>query len=364
MNSGPANGATPNRVGLVVPAAPAREASLEQLQEWIGDTFRVQNQVAAVRAEYLNELRRREGRAIAETVLREDGLLSPRRARQEMETATELENLPQTREGLRRGDISPDNARILAAANQRGPISEDELIHQAKSQSPDRFARTVRRHERDRAADNGVKRLEHQQKQRFANIKVSLDDGMTVLYGRFDPITGAKIKTVLSHTMKQLWHEEDPQDRVTPGQRMADALEILLTRPDQKKGKGGYQGVRLLLMADYDTIGQQLRNGRSADGTPIPAQTLRQPATPKSSPPSSREVRNRWTWAEPDERPTPPNAPPWSPETNTVSAAEPKPSGAKHTISPIGNTEDPPTWTTCACYAADATTGSTTKTGK
>ena len=276
MNGGSVNGAAPNRVGLVVPAAPAREASLEQLQEWIGDTFRVQNQVAAVRAEYLNEIRRREGRAIAETVLREDGLLSPRRARQEMETATELENLPQTREGLRQGDISPDNARILAAANQRGPINEDELIHQAKSQSPDRFARTVRRHERDRAADNGVKRLEHQQKQRFANIKVSLDDGMTVLYGRFDPITGAKIKTVLSHTMKQLWHEEDPQDRVTPGQRMADALEILITRPDQKKGKGGYQGVRLLLMADYDTIGQQLRNGRLADGTPIPARTLRQ----------------------------------------------------------------------------------------
>ena len=268
------NGATPTRVHLVVPAPPAREASTEQLREWLRDTFRVENQVAAVRTEYLTELRRREGRAIAETVLREDGLRAPRRARQEMETAIQLEKLPKTREAFRRGDISPDNARIMAAANQREPIAEDELLDQARSQSPDRFARTVRRYERDQAADNGVKRLEHQQKQRFAKIKTSLDDGMTVLYGRFDPVTGAKIRTVLSDAMNRLWHEEDPRNRVTAGQRMADALELLLTNPG-KDHKGRYQGVRLLLMADYDTISRQLRDGRLGDGTPIPARTLR-----------------------------------------------------------------------------------------
>ena len=262
-----------DRVGLVVPALPAQEASVEQLQKWIKDTFRVWNQVASVRAEYLTELRRREGSGLTETVLREDGLLSPRRARQELETATELKKLPKTREGLRKGDISPDNARIMAAANQREPIDEDELVEQAKSQSPDKFARTVRRYERNRAEDDGVSRLEHQQKQRFAKIKTSVDDGMTVLYCRFDPVTGAKIKTVLSHTMNQLWREEDPQHRGTPGQRMADALEILLTNPGE--GKTRYLGVRLLVMADYDTIGRQLHNGHLGDGTPIPAGTLR-----------------------------------------------------------------------------------------
>ena len=274
MNSATVKQPVTNRMHLVVPTLPTPEASSEQLQEWIRETFRVRNQAAAARAEYLAELRRREGSGLTETVLREGGLLAPRRARQEMETAAELEKLPKTREGLRKGDISPDNARILAAANQRGPIDEEELVDRAKSQSPDKFAGTVRRHERARAEDDGVKRLEHQQKQRFAKIKTSLDDGMTVLYGRFDPITGAKIKTVLSHTMNQLWHEEDPQQRVTPGQRMADALEILLTRPDRKK-KARYQGVRLLLMADYDTVSQQLHNGRLVDGTPVPARTLR-----------------------------------------------------------------------------------------
>ena len=278
MKGGSVNGTVTDRVCLVVPALSAREASSEQLQEWIQDTFRVRNQAAAVRAEYLAELRRREGSGIAETVLREDGLLPPRRARQELETATELEKLPKTREGLRRGEISPDNARILAAASQRGDIDEGELVDRARSQSPDKFAGTVRRHERARAEDDGVKRLEHQRRQRFAKIKTSLDDGMTVLYGRFDPVTGAQIKAVLSHKMNQLWHEEDPNNRVTAGQRMADALQILLTSPDQKdksKQKSGLVGVRLLLMADYDTISRQMGNGRLADGTPVPARTLR-----------------------------------------------------------------------------------------
>ena len=195
-----------------------------------------------------------------------------------METAAQLENLPQTREGFRRGDISPDNARILARASQRGTIDEGELIDRARTQSPDKFAGTVRRYERVRAEDDGVSRLEHQQKQRYAQIKTSLDDGMTVLYGRFDPITGAQIKAVLAHQMNRLWHEEDPQDRVTAGQRMADALQILLTgtgQEDQNNKKVRYQGVRLLLMADYDTISRQLHNGRLADGTPVPARTLR-----------------------------------------------------------------------------------------
>ena len=86
----------------------------------------------------------------------------------------------------------------MAAASQRGDISEDDLIDRARSQPPERFSAAVRKHERTRSEDDGVTRLEHQHKQRFAQIKTSMDDGMTVLYGRFDPITGARIKAVLS----------------------------------------------------------------------------------------------------------------------------------------------------------------------
>lgn len=56
---------------------------------------------------------------------------------------------------------------------------------------------------------------------------------------------------------------------------MADALEQLLTGPRQGKDKGRVQDVKLLLIADYDTVQNQLVDGRLGDGTPLPAGELR-----------------------------------------------------------------------------------------
>ncbi|MDE0232226.1 MAG: DUF222 domain-containing protein, partial [bacterium] len=100
-------------------------------------------------------------------------------------------------------------------------------------------------------------------------------DGMTVLYGRFDPITGALIETALSQKMDELWREEDPRARCTPGQRMADALAYLVTREETDQDTGKVRGPRLLLIADYDVINRELTNGRLGDGTPIPVEKIR-----------------------------------------------------------------------------------------
>ena len=74
--------------------------------------------------------------------------------------------------------------------------------------------------------------------------------------------------------MNQLWHEEDSLNRVSAGQRMADAMERLLTRQGIDE-HGRPQDVKLLLIAEYDTIGQQLKDARLADGTPLPGKALR-----------------------------------------------------------------------------------------
>ena len=263
-----------NMAGFLAPTLPAGQVSMEDLEERLKSTIRVENQAAACRAETLTEMRRRQGTERTETVLQEEGLLSRRKARSEVKTAKELEELPNTREGFRKGEISSDNARILAGANQRGTIVEDELLDDARTQSPDKFARTVRKHEQARAEDDGVSKLEHQRSRRYANLKTDTEDGMTVLYGRFDPITGARIETAVSHMMNQLWHEEHPRDRVTPGQRMADALEQLLTRQGIDE-HGRPQDVKLLLIADYDTIGQRLKDAQLTNGTPLPGKALR-----------------------------------------------------------------------------------------
>ncbi len=274
MNKTAINGRTANEARLLAPTLPVDEATLEQLQDRLQSAIRVENQAAAIQAETLAEMTRREGIELTENTLRETGLRSRRKARSEVETAKELEDLPETSKGLRDGEISYDNARILAKASQRGEIDETELGDAARSQSPDKFAGTVRKYEQQRSQDDGMSRLEHQRSQRFARIKTDPADGMKVLYGRFDPITGALLETALSQKMNELWREEDPQDRRTPGQRMADALTMLVTREDTDEDENS-RGPRLLLIADYDVINQELRNGRLSDGTPVPVEKIR-----------------------------------------------------------------------------------------
>ncbi len=263
-----------NEARVLAPNLAVGDATVDQLEERVQSTIRAENQLAGIRVEAVAELRRREGTDLTEAVLREDGLRSRRRARSEVETAVELSELPKTSEGLRKGEISYDNARIIAGASKRGEIEEDELGDAARNQSPDKFAASVRKYEQQRSEDDGMSKLEHQRFRRYAKIKTDLTDGMVVLYGRFDPITGARITSVLSQKMDELWREEDPRNRATPGQRMADALQILLTRP-QGEDDGPSRGTRLLLIADYDVITKELKNGRLPDGTPIPTRKIR-----------------------------------------------------------------------------------------
>ena len=239
-----------DEVRAVFPTRPVGQATLEQLKDWLQSTFRVENQVAGFRSGILAELTRREGVHLTENNLREKGLRPRRKARSEVETAVELEELPKTSEGMRDGEIPYDNARILAGARKRGEIDETELVDKARTQSPDKFRGTVRKYEQQRSEDDGMSRLEHQRSQRFAKIKTDNTDGMTVLYGRFDPITGALIETALSQKMNELWREEDPRARCSPGQRMADALAGLVTREDTDEDGKPRRGPRLLLIAD------------------------------------------------------------------------------------------------------------------
>ena len=274
MNKAVMNGQALNEAVVLAPTVSVGEATVTELRDRVLSTIRGENQLAGIRAEALAELQRREGPELIEGELRERGKKGRRRARSEIETARELEKLPETAKGLRDGEIPYDNARILAGANQRGTINEKELLDDARNQSPDKFAATVRKHEQRRSADDGLSKLEHQRSRRFARIRTAIEDGMTVLYGRFDPVTGARIETALSRKMNELWQEEDPQNRSTPAQRMADALALLLTRPGGNKD-GPSQDVKLLVIADYDVVSQQLHNARLENGTPIPAGELR-----------------------------------------------------------------------------------------
>ena len=159
---------------------------------------------------------------------------------------------------------------MIADAAEQTPVNEAELLAAAESEPTDVFGHTLRDHVNEQTAGEELQqRRRRQRAQRRLSLKHQ-SDGMVELFGRFDPVAGARIETALAAAAKKLWHNEDPKNRATPAQRYADALEALVTR----NGSGKAQSTTLLLIADYDSVAGQLTSARLADGTPLSANEL------------------------------------------------------------------------------------------
>lgn len=282
----------------MLPSVPVREASLAGLKEQMRSASRAKAQAEAVRARAAAEYSRRMGQKAAERTLREESGQSPNGSRVEVEIAKKLKDLPRTRKAFEDGEITFGHTKIIANAAGRVEVDERELVDRAKMEPVDVFARTAREHEQQKSEDGGLSRLEAQRRARKAGVKTDPTDGMTVLWGRFDPITGTRIKNILTAKTNQLWREEDPKERPTTEQRMADALAELLCRPggDKKGKKSRTPRTDLLLIAHYDTGGQEIRDATLADGTPIPVALFKDMACQGKVVPAIFDTRGQPLW--------------------------------------------------------------------
>lgn len=249
----------------------------ERLEEQLLLVGRCESRLAAVKAERLAALARRDGEARAADVLRNDVGQSRGSAKREVRLAGQLAKVPRTAEALGAGAITPQHARLIAEAAEQtpagAPIDEAELLAAAEREPADLFGRTVREHLNDRSGDDLEERRKRQRAQRRLGFKQQ-PDGMFELFGRFDPVTGSRIETAITAAANKLWHAEDPENRATAPQRLADALELLVTRDGTGKAKGSVQGVDLLVIADYDILAGRLANPRLVDGAPLTAEEL------------------------------------------------------------------------------------------
>ena len=285
----------------VVDAASLTEQGLRAQLQLVG---RGESRLAAIKAQILGELGRRTSAIDAQLIASDELLSSKREAKRDVETATRLQQLPDTSNALADGEIPAGHARLIARASAEGPVDETELVKAARTQNYDRFAKTVKRHQQDQSGDDGQALLERQRKRRSARIFESPETGMFVLSAQFDRITGTRIATALTAKERELWHRENPNQRCTPTQRMADALaELICDEPHDntnntsgKTNKPKRQGTNLLVLADFDVIKQQLVNARLADGTPIPVTELRELAVGANILPSifNSKTQNLW----------------------------------------------------------------------
>ena len=231
---------------------------------------RAEARLAGWKTRLINAERAQHGEEVVERVLRDELQSSRREAKLAVEASTQLAELPTTSAALEAGSIPSTHARLIARAASEGPIDEVVLTEAARRESYDQFAKTVRRNQQEMSDDDGQSILDRQQEKRTARAFVSRETGMFVLSGEFDPLTGARIDTVLAAKERELWNAEDPNDRRTPQQRMSDALAELILEP----GKGKAKGTALMVVADYNVVHQELINARLADGTPIPIAEL------------------------------------------------------------------------------------------
>ncbi len=264
-----------NRVAAALDAlvASLRALAGERVEERLRLVGRCESRLAAVKAESITELATWRGEARAADVLQNDLKQSRGGAKRDVKLAGQLAEVPKTSAALADGVITPQHARLIAEAAEQAPVDEDELLDAAEREPADLFGRTVRDHVNERSGDDLEERRRRQRKQREVSFGRQ-SDGMFTLFGKFDPVTGSRIETALTAVANKLWRAEDPKDRATPKQRMADAFELLVTRSGDGKADGAPQGVDLLVIADYDVVAGGLTNARLGDGTPLAPEEL------------------------------------------------------------------------------------------
>ena len=207
---------------------------------------------------------------------------SKQKARATSETARRLADLDAAQEALADGEISDEHARQLARAakehRQAAMAEQQRLVEAAKSQNPDVFGDTIRKWIAEHDADDGQTRLDQQRVRRKGSAYVRDVDGMGVICAEHDPITHAGLSAIIARWADALWRDEDPKNRRTPKQRIADAIENLIRFADAARTGADTSGVvpggppvQIVVVAVYDAISKQM-TAELPDGTTIPIQ--------------------------------------------------------------------------------------------
>ncbi len=278
-----------DRIGAE-PARADRIAEWDALRDWLGSpplwhkldlgvlrerlafVGRARSFLAALEADVVAEVARREGDSAAEEILRQDQKRSRSGARKAVKTAAQLEWAPTVADKLAEGAITPEAAGLILDADGEADVDRRALLEAAEAEPEDQFRRTLKEHINERTSEQELEaRRERQRRRRRASISEQAD-GMFHLFAQLDPLTGAKVQAALIAKSDQLFRNEDPKDRPTSPQRFADALAQLVCT---STGDGAPAGVELIVLADYDQVHDAITNAHLANGTRLTeAETL------------------------------------------------------------------------------------------
>ena len=244
--------------------------SLSELRIRLGLIKKAEARLAAMKAAALAAYAGKGGDGLARRVALDELQASKQQARREVESASQLSRVPETLDALGAGEIPAAHAKQIAKAASDGPVDEAVLVEAAKREDFGTFSRTLRDHQHEQSGDDGKSHLARQRKRRDLNFFKSIQDGMFILNGRFDPEAGNRIEAALAEEVRRQRNDDNGNgtaDQPAFGQRMADALENLVCADT---GDRTPPRATLILTADWDALNQKLADARLVDGTPLP----------------------------------------------------------------------------------------------
>ena len=202
--------------------------TLSGLRKRLGVIKRAESRLAAMKTSALAEYARRSTDGLARRMACEELQASRQQARREVETASQLSQVPETLGALGAGEISAAHAKQIAKAASQGPVNETVLVEAARHEDFGTFSRTLRDHQHEQSDDGGKSLFQKQRERRSISFFKSPDDGMFILIGRFDPTAGKRIEAALAAEERRLRTHDKAGDQTGFDQRLADALESLV----------------------------------------------------------------------------------------------------------------------------------------
>jgi len=217
--------------------------------------------------------------APASTVLRSAGRLSQREADKRARRAETLTQLPEAAQALSEGRLNAEHIETLGRAveaTSAKAVAGSGLIDKAARRPADLAARDAREWIRKEQTEVEVEAV--QKKRRAArNLWIwENDDGMTVLHGEFDPVTGAELKLRLGAAANRLYHADGGRsaaaDHRTPEQRRADVLFELVMGAVERPSAAPPVRYQIPVVATAER--GRITGGHLVDGTPVPLSTV------------------------------------------------------------------------------------------
>ena len=225
--------------------------STSQLRALLGECKTYGGQLTVLQADAAAGLALRERHGDGGVgVLAQSVGLSRRDAAGQVKTAKQLEELPSVRDAVENGEISVANAKVLAGTCDKTSSEQvehdEELLAKAAVLSPEQLAREAGRWAAQRQNDGGEELYRRQRARRRLSI-FDGDDGMVLVRGELDPVTGAKVRKRFlqeAERLRRLDLHSPGADKRSLNQRMADALDTLsshgsiYTQADRAKSEG------------------------------------------------------------------------------------------------------------------------------